>query len=90
MRAYETGQAQYFATPPVNLIYAFHASLSAITKSSPPLADRFALHREQSARFKKTCEELGLKQVAKPAQAGEGKERRGQANGMTAVRSPLG
>lgn len=86
MRAYEAGQAQYFATPPVNLIYAFHASLSAIAKGSPSLEQRFALHREQSSYFKKTCEELGLKQVAKPETSGEGKERRGQANGMTAVR----
>jgi hypothetical protein len=31
MKAYEAGQAAYFATPPVNLIYAFHASLSLIT-----------------------------------------------------------
>jgi len=43
MKAYESGSAAYFATPPVNLIYAFHASLSAITKSSPSLADRFKL-----------------------------------------------
>ena len=33
MQAYEAGTAAYFATPPVNLIYAFHASLSQITKS---------------------------------------------------------
>lgn len=32
MRAYEAGQAAYFATPPVNLIYAFHASLALITR----------------------------------------------------------
>ena len=31
MKAYEAGTAAYFATPPVNLIYAFHASLSTIT-----------------------------------------------------------
>ena len=31
MKAYESGSAAYFATPPVNLIYAFHASLSLIT-----------------------------------------------------------
>ena len=31
MKAYEAGTAAYFATPPVNLIYAFHASLSLIT-----------------------------------------------------------
>jgi alanine-glyoxylate transaminase/serine-glyoxylate transaminase/serine-pyruvate transaminase len=31
MRAYEEGRAAYFATPPVNLIYAFRASLNLIT-----------------------------------------------------------
>lgn len=31
MKAYEAGKPAYFATPPVNLIYAFHASLSLIT-----------------------------------------------------------
>lgn len=33
MKAYEAGTAAYFATPPVNLIYAFHAALSSITQS---------------------------------------------------------
>ena len=31
MRAYEEGRPAYFATPPVNLIYAFRASLELIT-----------------------------------------------------------
>lgn len=31
MRAYEEGRPAYFATPPVNLIYAFRASLDLIT-----------------------------------------------------------
>ena len=31
VKAYKAGTATYFATPPVNLIYAFHASLSLIT-----------------------------------------------------------
>lgn len=31
MKAYEAGTPAYFATPPVNLIYAFYASLSLIT-----------------------------------------------------------
>jgi alanine-glyoxylate transaminase/serine-glyoxylate transaminase/serine-pyruvate transaminase len=30
MRAYEEGRPAYFATPPVNLIYAFRASLDLI------------------------------------------------------------
>ena len=77
MRAYEAGQAMYFATPPVNLVYALNASLTSITRSSPSLAERYALHREQSSRFRKAVEDLGLQQVAKY----EGQ----QANGMTAV-----
>ena len=32
MRAYEEGKAAYFATPPVNLVYALHASLALITR----------------------------------------------------------
>jgi alanine-glyoxylate transaminase/serine-glyoxylate transaminase/serine-pyruvate transaminase len=31
MKAYEEGRPAYFATPPVNLIYAFQASLNLIT-----------------------------------------------------------
>lgn len=47
--------------PPVNLIYAFHASLSAITKSQPSLEERFRLHKEASAKIKKAAADLGLK-----------------------------
>ena len=78
MRAYEAGQALYFATPPVNLIYALNASLKLITATSPSLKERFALHKEASARVRKTVVELGLRTVAV-------KENE-QANGMTAVR----
>jgi len=82
MKAYESGSPAYFATPPVNLIYAFHASLSAITKSSPSLADRFKLHREASKRIKDAAAELGLKQLPlEPAFA---------SNGMTALYFPDG
>lgn len=77
MKAYENGTPSYFATPPVNLIYAFHESLTQITKTSPSLEDRFKLHREASQRVKNAAAELGLKQVPlDPAYA---------ANGMTAV-----
>lgn len=77
MKAYEAGSAAYFATPPVNLIYAFHASLTAITKSSPSLEERFKLHKEAAQRIRDTATELGLKQLPlDPAFA---------ANGMTAV-----
>ena len=80
MNAYESGNAAYFATPPVNLIYAFHAALTAITKSSPSLPERFKLHRAASARVKAAAAELGLKQLPlDPAYA---------ANGKTAVGLP--
>jgi alanine-glyoxylate transaminase/serine-glyoxylate transaminase/serine-pyruvate transaminase len=79
MKAYENGTPAYFATPPVNLIYAFYESLTQITKASPSLEDRFKLHREASQRFKRAAAELGLKQLPlDPAYA---------ANGMTAVSS---
>ena len=77
MRAYEAGQAMYFATPPVNLIYALNASLTSITKSAPSLPERLALHKEASARVRKAIKSIGLKALAK----NEGE----QANGMTAV-----
>lgn len=77
MKAYEAGTPSYFATPPVNLIYAFHASLTRITKGSPTLEKRFILHKEASKNLKLAAADLGLKQVAvDPAYA---------ANGMTAV-----
>lgn len=78
MQAYEAGRASYFATPPVNLVYAFHASLSQITKGTPSLQERFALHKAASQRIKDTAETLGLKQVAVDSKFA--------ANGMTAVR----
>lgn len=82
MRAYEAGSAAYFATPPVNLIYAYNASLTAITQKSPSLADRFRLHKEASARIKSEAEALGLRQLAvDPTLA---------ANGMTALYFPDG
>ena len=77
MRAYEAGQAAYFATPPVNLIYALNASLTSITKSAPSLPERFAIHKQESARFRKAIKSMGLRPLAKT----EGE----QANGMTAV-----
>jgi len=77
MRAYEQGTGAYFATPPVNLIYAFNASLTTITKSSEvSLEERFKRHEEASRRIKAAAGELGLRQVPDPKNA---------ANGMTAV-----
>jgi len=82
MKAYEQGTAAYFATPPVNLIYAFNASLTTITKSSEvSLEERFRLHKEASQRVKSAANELGLTQVPDPGNA---------ANGMTALYFPEG
>ena len=79
MQAYEKGTPAYFATPPVNLIYAYHAALTRITKGAPSLEERFHLHRDASNRIKDAAAALGLKQLPlQPAFA---------ANGMTAVRS---
>jgi alanine-glyoxylate transaminase/serine-glyoxylate transaminase/serine-pyruvate transaminase len=78
MKAYESGNVAYFATPPVNLIYAFHESLSQITKASPSLEERFKIHREASHRIKSAASEVGLRQL--PTGSAHA------ANGMTAVR----
>ena len=77
MKAYEQGAGAYFATPPVNLIYAFNESLKTITKSPEvSLEERFKRHEEASDRVKSAAKELGLRQVSDPENA---------ANGMTAV-----
>ena len=82
MQAYEKGAPAYFATPPVNLIYAFHEALSQITKGSPSLKERFDLHRQTSAKIKAAAQEIGLASVPVDPQA--------SANGMTAVYCPEG
>lgn len=77
MKAYEGGTAAYFATPPVNLIYALNTSLKTITKSPEvSLEERFKLHKEASQRIKAAAKEIGLKQVPDSGNA---------ANSMTAV-----
>ncbi|KAF8517978.1 PLP-dependent transferase [Hysterangium stoloniferum] len=82
MQAYEQGKPAYFATPPVNLIYALQASLTRIVRGSPSLADRFRLHQEISQRIKKALKDLGLQQVPFDDSIA--------ANGMTAVYYPEG
>ena len=77
MKAYENGTPAYFATPPVNLIRAFHASLKQITKGTPSLEDRFKLHREAAKRVRNAAAEMGLKLVPTDLKY--------TANGMTAV-----
>ncbi|EPQ56393.1 PLP-dependent transferase [Gloeophyllum trabeum ATCC 11539] len=82
MQAYEKGSPAYFATPPVNLIYAFHAALTRITKGSPSLSERLKLHREASQKVKAAGKELGLKQVPL--------DEKFAANGMSAFYFPEG
>ncbi|TEB29078.1 alanine-glyoxylate transaminase [Coprinellus micaceus] len=88
MKAYEAGNPAYFATPPVNLIYAYNASLKLITEVNWPsevvvsLEERFRLHKEASAKIRAAAAELGLKQL--PLDEAEA------ANGMTALYYPEG
>jgi alanine-glyoxylate transaminase/serine-glyoxylate transaminase/serine-pyruvate transaminase len=77
MKAYENGSPAYFATPPVNILYALHASLTQITKKAPSLEERFEMHRAASQRIKDAAAQLGLTQL--PLTPNEA------ANGMTAV-----
>lgn len=78
MSAYEGGSAAYFATPPVNLVYAFHTALASITRTpSLSLDERFRMHKDVSRRIKDTAAELGLRQLVQSKDA--------EANGMTAV-----
>ena len=77
MKGYEGGTPAYFATPPVNLIHAYHQSLSQIVKASPSLDERLKLHRETSSRIKAAAKDLGLSQLPFDTEIA--------ANGMTAV-----
>jgi alanine-glyoxylate transaminase/serine-glyoxylate transaminase/serine-pyruvate transaminase len=61
MQAYEARQRRYFATPPVNLIWALHASLGQILAEG--MAARFARHRLLSQAFRAAMVALGLEQV---------------------------
>ena len=80
MKAYERNTAAYFATPPVNLIYAYRASLTQITQGPVSLQDRFKAHQDARRRFKKFAEDLGFKSVPLNEEV--------SASGMTAV-SPV-
>jgi alanine-glyoxylate transaminase/serine-glyoxylate transaminase/serine-pyruvate transaminase len=83
MQAYEAPPAKYFATPPVQLIYAYHASLTAITKDkSLSLSDRFEKHKAVSNKVKDTVESWGLGSVPLSRECA--------ANGMSAVKFPEG
>lgn len=83
MKAYESGSPAYFATPPVNLINSYHASLLQLTRSpNLSLEQRFEKHVEASQRVKNAVKDLGLKQIAHKEEWA--------ANGMTTVYYPPG
>lgn len=82
MRNYEAGTPSYFATPPIQLIYALEASLKTITSGSLSIEQRWKAHKEASQRFKREMTDLGLGQIPlDPACA---------ANGMSAIKFPEG
>jgi alanine-glyoxylate transaminase / serine-glyoxylate transaminase / serine-pyruvate transaminase len=81
MQAYEARKAMYFATPPVQLIYALNTALKQIM--ARPLADRFLHHMSASVMIKDFVEKkLGLKTLPN--------SREESANGMTAIWLPEG
>jgi len=61
MEAYEAGKVAYFATPPVNLIYALDVSLQQILAEG--MEKRFARHRLLAKAFQEGIDAIGLKQV---------------------------
>ncbi|HZI03522.1 MAG TPA: alanine--glyoxylate aminotransferase family protein [Archangium sp.] len=61
MEAYEAGRAAYFATPPVNLVYALEVSLGQILREG--MEARFARHRRMARSFRAGWRALGLKML---------------------------
>ncbi|KAH7105836.1 PLP-dependent transferase [Auriculariales sp. MPI-PUGE-AT-0066] len=53
MQAYDKGSAAYFATPPTNLIWALHTSLTTLTTA----------HQEAARKVREAASQLGLKIV---------------------------
>lgn len=81
MQAYESRKPMYFATPPVQLIYALNTSLKQILQR--PLASRFSDHKKASSMVKDFVEhKLGLRTIPN--------SREESANGMTAIWIPEG
>jgi alanine-glyoxylate transaminase / serine-glyoxylate transaminase / serine-pyruvate transaminase len=79
MQAYEARKPMYFATPPVQLIYALNTALKQIL--ARPLEERFADHQKGSSLVKDFVEnKLGLKTIPH--------SRAASANGMTAIWLP--
>ncbi|KGQ85601.1 alanine-glyoxylate transaminase/serine-glyoxylate transaminase/serine-pyruvate transaminase [Candida albicans P37005] len=80
MKAYESGNGAYFATPAVQTITALKTSLDEIL--SQPIDERFAKHAQVSDKFKSNVEKLGLKIL--PV------DHKVAAHGLTAVYFPDG
>jgi alanine-glyoxylate transaminase/serine-glyoxylate transaminase/serine-pyruvate transaminase len=59
MEAYEAGRAAYFATPPVNLVYALEVSLGQLLREG--MEARFARHRRMAGAFRAAWRTLGLR-----------------------------
>ncbi|OJH33955.1 pyridoxal-phosphate-dependent aminotransferase family protein [Cystobacter ferrugineus] len=59
MEAYEAGRAAYFATPPVNLVYALDVSLGQLLREG--MEARFARHRLMARAFRAAWRALGLR-----------------------------
>ncbi|KAJ3065713.1 hypothetical protein HK102_007830, partial [Quaeritorhiza haematococci] len=82
MQKYEARQPSYFATPPVQLIFALETSLRQLVAAKGGMEGRFAKHAEASKKVKDTVEKWGLKLV--PV------NRDVAANTLTAVYFPEG
>lgn len=82
MRAYEEGRPMYFATPPIQLIYAFQTALKEVTEGPVSLEERFAIHKKVSNHVKDELEKMGCGFVPLSRDI--------SANGMTAVKYPEG
>ncbi len=80
MEAYEGRQPRYFATPPVNLIWALHTSLGQILREG--METRFARHQRIARAFRAAVAALGMRLVP----AGPDKA----AHTLTAVYYPEG
>ncbi|MBI4790192.1 MAG: alanine--glyoxylate aminotransferase family protein [Chloroflexi bacterium] len=61
MEAYLARKGMYFATPPVNMVYALHESLRQILAEG--LEARIARHKKLSDAFKVGVRQIGLAQV---------------------------
>ncbi len=80
MEAYESGQARYFATPAVNLVWALNVSLGQILAEG--LEKRFARHRRLASAFQEAMVALGLELVPRSPEV--------RAHTMSAIYYPEG